>query len=135
MKSKLKHLNLGITVILEQVEKVNLNSSAEFSGVTLMSGEEVLGECEFLAFVGSEINTDLLKQLGVERLENHHIVADSRSKETNIARAINHCDGGRVPKRLFGYINAYLDNDGSRADPSFFILIKIPLYFFMIKQS
>jgi thioredoxin reductase (NADPH) len=82
---QLKLKGLGVTVILEQVEKVNLNSSAEFSGVTLMSGEEVIGERGFLAFGGSKINTDLLKQLGVERLENHHVVADPRSKETNIA--------------------------------------------------
>jgi thioredoxin reductase (NADPH) len=82
LQKKLKEQ--GIRIITEQVENVNLESSSHFSGVTLTSGEVIKAERGFLAFGGSKINTDLLKQLGVERLENHHIAADPRSKETNI---------------------------------------------------
>ncbi|WP_246941837.1 NAD(P)/FAD-dependent oxidoreductase [Bacillus pinisoli] len=74
----------GIEIINESVEKVNLNATSAFSGVTLSSGRVLHGERGFIAFGGSIIQTDLLKQLGVERLENHHIAADPRSKETNI---------------------------------------------------
>jgi thioredoxin reductase (NADPH) len=74
----------GIKVITEKVESVNVESASQFSGVTLTSGEIIHAERGFLAFGGSKVNTDLLKQLGVERLENQHIAADPRSKETNI---------------------------------------------------
>ncbi|WP_456278715.1 NAD(P)/FAD-dependent oxidoreductase [Bacillus sp. AK128] len=74
----------GIKIINEQVKAVNLNQTSDFTGITLASGEEIQAERGFLAFGGSKVNTDLLKQLGVERLENHHIAADPRSKETNI---------------------------------------------------
>lgn len=74
----------GIEVITQKVETVNVKSPSKFSGVTLASGEIIQADRGFLAFGGSKVNTDLLKQLGVERLENQHIAADPRTKETNI---------------------------------------------------
>ncbi|MFZ3588740.1 NAD(P)/FAD-dependent oxidoreductase [Bacillus sp. DJP31] len=73
-----------IKVFTEEVEKVLIDSLSNFTGVTLTTGQEISGDRGFLAFGGTKINTDLLRQLGVERLENHHIMADPRSKETNV---------------------------------------------------
>lgn len=74
-----------IKVITEPVSEILINSPSCFRGIRLSSGRYIQGECGFLAFGGTKINTDLLHQLGVERLENHHIAADPRSKETNVA--------------------------------------------------
>ncbi len=74
----------NIKVVTEQIGKVLVNSLSKFAGVTLNTGQEIYGDRGFLAFGGTKINSDLLKQLGVERLENHHIMADPRSKETNV---------------------------------------------------
>ncbi len=73
-----------IKVVTESATEVIVNSGSIFKGVMLSSGKIIKGDCGFLAFGGAKINTELLKQLGVERLENHHISADPRSKETNV---------------------------------------------------
>ncbi|MFD1738368.1 NAD(P)/FAD-dependent oxidoreductase [Bacillus salitolerans] len=77
-------LQKKIDVIHENVTSVITSSPSTFSGVQLASGAEIKGERGFLSFGGNVVNTELLKQLGVERLENHHIAPHSRSKETNI---------------------------------------------------
>ncbi|MDQ0339266.1 thioredoxin reductase [Caldalkalibacillus uzonensis] len=53
-------------------------------GVRLRSGQMVEAERGFLAFGGNEVKSDLAAQLGVERLENKHIVTDPRTKMTNV---------------------------------------------------
>lgn len=67
----------------EAIQKV-LSDDDKFNGVLLESGKEIIGDRGFIAFGGNEVKSGLAKQLGVERLENKHIVTDSRSKMTNV---------------------------------------------------
>ncbi|WP_102026344.1 NAD(P)/FAD-dependent oxidoreductase [Salirhabdus sp. Marseille-P4669] len=67
----------------EPINEVQIEDNL-FQGVTLESGEEIRGERGFVAFGGNKVESDLAKQLGVERLENKHIVTDPRTKMTNV---------------------------------------------------
>jgi len=77
----------GIPMIEGPIERV-LHAGAEeegrFAGVRLASGETIEGDCGFIAFGGNEVRSDLAKQLGVERLENRHVMTDPRTKMTNV---------------------------------------------------
>ena len=42
------------------------------------------GQYGFIAFGGNEVRSQLAKQLGVELLENKHMLVDPRSKMTNV---------------------------------------------------
>lgn len=55
-----------------------------FCGVRLQNGTEIFGERGFIAFGHNKVNTELAKQLGVERLENKHIPTNPRTKQTNV---------------------------------------------------
>jgi thioredoxin reductase (NADPH) len=55
-----------------------------FAGVVLERGEQLQAERGFIAFGGNEVKTGIADMLGVERLENRHIVTDPRSKETSV---------------------------------------------------
>src|SRR5690606_19400176 len=56
-----------------------------FQGVQLSdSGRIISGERGFIAFGGNKVHSQLAAQLGIERLENRHIVTDSRTKMTNV---------------------------------------------------
>jgi len=84
-QSKLDELhNKNITVIEQPIERVLTGKEWEFQGVQLHSGEEIKGSRGFIAFGGNEVKSDLAKQLGIERLENKHIVTDPRSKMTSV---------------------------------------------------
>ncbi len=72
-----------ILYIENPIEKVVTNES-QLQGFLLENGEEVLGNYAFTAFGGNEVRSQLAKQLGVELLENKHIVCDPRTKMTNI---------------------------------------------------
>jgi thioredoxin reductase (NADPH) len=74
----------NINVIEEQMVEVLTSSHSQFKGILLSSEEKLFGDRGFLGFGGNKVNTDLLKQLGVERLENHHVSPNPRSKETNV---------------------------------------------------
>jgi thioredoxin reductase len=74
----------NIEVITEKVIQVETETEGKFSAFITSSGTKINGDCGFLAFGGNKVNSELLKQLGVERLENLHIAADPRSKETNV---------------------------------------------------
>ncbi|MGG0719017.1 NAD(P)/FAD-dependent oxidoreductase [Robertmurraya massiliosenegalensis] len=56
----------------------------QFQGVVLQNGEKLVADHGFVAFGANEVKSQLAKQLGVELLENKHIVVDPRSKMTNI---------------------------------------------------
>lgn len=73
-----------IAVISEPITEVLYEKNDAFTGVKLSDGRAITGEKGFIAFGGNEVRTDLAKQLGVERLENKHIIADARTKETNV---------------------------------------------------
>lgn len=75
----------SIEIISEPVAGVTTGKDWEFSGVQLESGDHIAGERGFIAFGGNQVKSSLAKQLGVERLENRHILTDPRSKMTNVA--------------------------------------------------
>lgn len=65
------------------VKKV-LTSGSQLEGFELENGEIIQGEHAFLAFGGNEVRSQLAKQLGVELLENKHMVVDARTKKTSV---------------------------------------------------
>jgi thioredoxin reductase (NADPH) len=74
----------GIRYIREPIESVLVKEGPTFRGVRLQNGAEILGERGFIAFGHNKVNTELAKQLGVERLENKHIPTNPRTKQTNV---------------------------------------------------
>jgi thioredoxin reductase (NADPH) len=74
----------GIRYLREPIASVLVKEGAEFSGVRLQNGAEIFAERAFIAFGHNKVNTDLAKQLGVERLENKHIPTNPRTKQTNV---------------------------------------------------
>lgn len=81
LMEKMKEKN--IEYIESAIQEV-LAEDDKFNGVLLERGKEVTGDRGFIAFGGNEVKSGLAKQLGVERLENKHIVTDARSKMTNV---------------------------------------------------
>ncbi|WP_374719115.1 NAD(P)/FAD-dependent oxidoreductase [Parageobacillus toebii] len=74
----------GIRYIREPIESVLIKEGPTFCGVRLQNGTEIFGERGFIAFGHNKVNTELAKQLGVERLENKHIPTNPRTKQTNV---------------------------------------------------
>lgn len=71
------------TYIEEKIEEVIADGS-NLQGFQLENGNVVKGDRAFIAFGGNEVKSTLAKQLGVELLENKHILVDPRSKMTSI---------------------------------------------------
>ncbi|RAV22484.1 pyridine nucleotide-disulfide oxidoreductase [Paenibacillus contaminans] len=84
----------GIEAVAQSIEAVSAEGDGQFAGVTLVDGAMITGERGFIAFGGNEVRTDLAVQLGVERMENKHIVTDPRSKMTNVPRVWAAGDAG-----------------------------------------
>jgi thioredoxin reductase len=82
IKDKLKQHN--ITIINEQIEAVIAENESSFKGIKLKNGQTVSGDKGFIGFGGNQVHSELAKQLGVELLENKHVLVDPRTKETNI---------------------------------------------------
>ena len=62
-----------------------LATTSQLEGfVLLQNGETIEGQYGFIAFGGNEVRSQLAKQLGVELLENKHMLVDPRSKMTNV---------------------------------------------------
>lgn len=83
-----EHLLNGLKVhriryVEETIQKVMAENSY-LQGFILKSGKKIMGERGFIAFGGNEVKSNLAKQLGVELLENQHIVVNPRTKMTNI---------------------------------------------------
>ncbi|WP_428910171.1 NAD(P)/FAD-dependent oxidoreductase [Niallia sp. Krafla_26] len=72
-----------VEYIESPIEKV-LATDSRFEGILLKSGEKIIGQRGFVAFGGNEVRSQLAKQLGVELLENKHMLVDPRSKMTNV---------------------------------------------------
>ncbi|TVY10381.1 NAD(P)/FAD-dependent oxidoreductase [Paenibacillus cremeus] len=77
---------LGRGIVCEEAEIAEVLGSADgwFGGVRLADGRIIEGERGFIAFGGNRVHSDWLAPLGVERLENKHIVTDPRSKMTSV---------------------------------------------------
>ncbi|MBB3907983.1 NAD(P)/FAD-dependent oxidoreductase [Anoxybacteroides rupiense] len=82
LKRKLQEQN--IRYVREPIEAVLVKDGPLFGGVRLQNGTVIAGERGFIAFGNNQVNTNLAKQLGVERLENRHIPTDARTKQTNV---------------------------------------------------
>lgn len=74
----------GIHYVREPIQSVLVTEGPFFCGVRLQNGTVLTGERGFIAFGNNQVNTELAKQLGVERLENKHIPTDARTKQTNV---------------------------------------------------
>ncbi|MTT31390.1 FAD-binding protein [Terrilactibacillus sp. BCM23-1] len=72
-----------IQYIESPVQEVEADES-KLKAVILTNGQKIAGEHAFVAFGGNEVKSDLAKQLGVEILENKHILVNPRTKMTNI---------------------------------------------------
>lgn len=59
-------------------------AGGRFGGVRLMSGQVIPADIGFIAFGGNAVHSELFAHLGIERMENRHIVVDPRSKMTSI---------------------------------------------------
>ncbi|NEW08285.1 NAD(P)/FAD-dependent oxidoreductase [Paenibacillus sp. SYP-B3998] len=80
--SELKHK--GILYVDEDIHEVIAGADGKIRAVRLASGRQIEAERGFIAFGGNEVKSDLARQLGAERMENRHIVTDSRSKMTSV---------------------------------------------------
>ncbi len=61
-----------------------ITEGANIHGVVLQDGARIMAERGFIAFGGNVVHSALAKQLGVELLENKHILVDPRTKMTNV---------------------------------------------------
>jgi len=68
----------------EQQIKQVLVDGDQFQGVILEDETHLSAMRGFVAFGNNEVRSELASQLGVERLENKHILVDPRSKMTSI---------------------------------------------------
>jgi thioredoxin reductase len=75
--------NNGITYICSAIREV-LARGDQLEGYRLTTGEIIQGAHSFIAFGGNEVRSDIASQLGVERLENKHIVVNPRTNQTSI---------------------------------------------------
>lgn len=71
-----------ITIIDGEIDSIVADEI--FKGVKLKSGKIIQGDKAFIGFGGNKVHSELASQLGVELLENKHILVDPRTKETNI---------------------------------------------------
>jgi thioredoxin reductase (NADPH) len=89
-----KLAELDIRYLEEPIESVRTDGEGQFRGVRLLNGSEIDGERAFIAFGNNEVKTQLAQQLGIERLENKHIVTQPRSKMTSLSRVWAAGDAG-----------------------------------------
>lgn len=73
----------GITYYEIPIEGV-LSEEGQLKEVQLQNGEKLSANHAFVAFGSNEVKSNLASQLGVELLENKHIVVDPRTKMTNV---------------------------------------------------
>ncbi|MCA1030349.1 NAD(P)/FAD-dependent oxidoreductase [Bacillus timonensis] len=76
---------LGIEYIESIIKEVVVKEiTGEMKGVKLINEVVIPSSKAFIAFGNNEVRSQLAKQIGIERLENKHILVDSRTKETNV---------------------------------------------------
>jgi thioredoxin reductase (NADPH) len=80
----LKKLNKEKITYYEQSIDLVQAKDGQFQGVVLADGTKLQSNHGFVAFGNNEVRSELAAQLGVERMENKHILVDPRSKMTNI---------------------------------------------------
>ncbi len=75
---------MNIRFVEGTISEAIVEGDSDFKGVRLDNGVEITGERGFIAFGGNKVHTELAQQLGVEIMDNKHINADARSKETSV---------------------------------------------------
>ncbi|GAA0324140.1 NAD(P)/FAD-dependent oxidoreductase [Bacillus carboniphilus] len=80
----LKKLNEKRIEVREQEIQQIYADGSQFKGVKLADGQKILAEKGFIALGGNQVKSELATQIGVEVMENNHIVVDSRTKMTNV---------------------------------------------------
>lgn len=82
-----KLLKLGIVYEEAEIAEVLTKgdpAQGQFAGVRLADGRVIEAERGFLAFGGNQVLSDPFVSLGIERMENRHIITDPRSKMTSV---------------------------------------------------
>ncbi|EDL66213.1 NAD(P)/FAD-dependent oxidoreductase [Bacillus sp. SG-1] len=82
--TRAKLTDRNIRYVEGTISEAIVEGESDFRGIFLENGEKVEGERGFIAFGGNKVHTELAEQLGVEIMDNKHINADPRSKETNV---------------------------------------------------
>ncbi|WP_281885429.1 NAD(P)/FAD-dependent oxidoreductase [Paenibacillus sp. YYML68] len=80
---------LGIAYIEAEITEVLGEQDGEVSrltGVRLADGRVIEGEKGFIAFGGNKVESEWAASLGIERMENKHIIVDPRTKMTSVPR-------------------------------------------------
>lgn len=73
----------GISVYTERIDRV-LAVDSQIKGYVLENGKMLETKHSFIAFGGNKVKSDLAVPLGVEIMENNHIIVNARTKMTNI---------------------------------------------------
>jgi thioredoxin reductase (NADPH) len=73
----------GISIFTERIDRV-LADDSQIKGYVLGNGKMLETSHSFIAFGGNKVKSDLAVPLGVEIMENNHIIVNARTKMTNI---------------------------------------------------
>ncbi|WP_134701557.1 NAD(P)/FAD-dependent oxidoreductase [Ammoniphilus sp. YIM 78166] len=74
----------GIVYVQDSVEEFHIKEGYQLSQIKLNNGTRLHTDGTFLAFGGNVVKSTLAAQLGVEMLENKHILVDARTKLTSV---------------------------------------------------
>lgn len=69
-----------VNISVQEIEQ----KDGKMQAIRLVNGERLPFHKGFIAFGNNEVKSNVASQLGVERLENGHIITDARTKMTNI---------------------------------------------------
>lgn len=73
----------GIVYKEESIRSV-LSEQSQFKGVLLSDGANIYCDRCFVAFGGNEVRSAVARQLGIELMDNRHIIVDPRTKMTSV---------------------------------------------------
>lgn len=74
----------SIQVIGQEISEIVSDEAGNLQEIHFSGGNAVKVSKGFIAFGGNQVKTELAEQLGIERLENRHIVTDPRTKMTSV---------------------------------------------------
>lgn len=73
----------NIPIFTAKIKQV-IAEGSQIKGYELEDGEKIEAKSSFIAFGGNKVKSDLAAPLGVEIMENNHIIVNPRTKMTNI---------------------------------------------------
>lgn len=83
LKNKL--LQNEITYKNEKIIEIIKDGDSTFKGIKLQTGEILYADRAFIGFGGNKVHNELAKQLGIELLNDKHVIVNPRTKETNVS--------------------------------------------------